>query len=475
MRHYVPRLRIQAGATAIQPGIHRITLRHQSRDLNNIFPHPTKQYAGPPPISPSAEFLSLFDQDGSPFPHVWEPLFDIFLKHFVQFFPSISKQRMIDRIESGTMSRFLSVCICAMTARHAEAAVDGPIRFCEPFIAKAQEVGTPLLQLPATDTCTALMFLSWAYYGQGSDSGIWQYAGMAIRMGVDIGIHEVSEIYVSPAHLVRTRLLWWSLYITDRIVSFSTGRPTSIADETIELPFPEDTDFFPDPARDTATDSIEPIEPVPFVYLTRLMVLVGRISNILNVRRGSTFHLANPNQPPAYDLKELQANVMTFLRELPKSLQWSIDNLRHQKERGHGVSSRQTRDGMTHLLIGSERVSYNARLGSRSIDLSESHGRVTVLSSFKYVRSAGPQPQPGHCDRAADLRIHFSRRCRLANDICAWRHCGGFHGTEADDADRDSVCCAASLHCRVHQALFLPLQAYITGCRSHGRLALLSR
>lgn len=49
-------------------------------------------------------------------------------------------------------------------------------------------------------------------------------------------MHEVSEIYESQAHLRRTRLLFWTLFVTDRILSFSGGRPTAIDEEGIELP-----------------------------------------------------------------------------------------------------------------------------------------------------------------------------------------------------------------------------------------------
>jgi hypothetical protein len=289
--------------------------------------------------SPNSDLEGQLDADGFPYPHVWGPLFEKFLQHYTQFFPSVSRQRMIDRIESGTMSRFLSVAICALAGRHADNAGSSPTGFCAPFIAKAQELATPLLQLPTTDTCTGLMLLCWAYYGQGSESGAWQYSGMAIRMAVELGVHEVSDVFMSPAHVVRTRLLWWSLYLTDRVVHFAYGRPTLIRDETIEIPFPQDSDLFPDPARDIPSLPMEMVEPVPFVYLTRLMVICGRVGDLLNVRRGPAFHLAKPVARPTEGLRELQTDVLDFFQELPEPMKWSVDRLKHQHLRGHGVSN----------------------------------------------------------------------------------------------------------------------------------------
>jgi hypothetical protein len=111
-----------------------------------------------------------------------------------------------------------------------------------------------------------------------------------------------------------------------------------IRDETIEIPFPQDSDFFPDPARDIPSLPMEMVEPVPFVYLTRLMVICGRVGDLLNVRRGPAFHLARPVARSTEGLRELQANVLDFFRELPEPMRWSVDHLKHQHLRGHGVS-----------------------------------------------------------------------------------------------------------------------------------------
>ncbi|RSH86917.1 hypothetical protein EHS25_003404 [Saitozyma podzolica] len=326
-----------SGSTAIHPGVNRISLKLQRRSADSPLaaaPHPEPDQSLP--VTPTRAPQDIFDSTGMPHPHIWQPLFALFFKHMSQHFPSVSRQRMFERFESGTMSQFLAACICACGARFSPEARDNPTQACAPFIAKAQELIVPLIHLPTYDVVSGLLFLAWANYGQSSESGLWEFSGMAIRMGIDIGIHEISDIYESPAHVIRTKLLFWSIFVTDRVVAFATGRPASIPEDIIEIPLPEDADFFPDPARNTPNDPVEAVEPVPFVYLVKLMIICGRISNVLNGRRGKARTLVSTAEPLAEQLAELQMRLMQFIAGLPESLKWNIENFKHQEARAHG-------------------------------------------------------------------------------------------------------------------------------------------
>ena len=304
----------------------------------------------------------LWDAAGMPLPHIREPCLDLFFKHVSQFFPSLSRQRVRERTETETLSAFLVNCACALGARFAEGSLlkqlildqhdggytanSGPLGSAAsaPFMAKAQELVIPLLHLPTHDVCTGLLYLAWASYGQNSEAGLWQFGGMAFRMAIDLGIHEDSTIYESVAHLNRSRLLFWSLYITDRVIAFVTGRPVSIPDEIVETPLPEDSYLYPDPARNTSEylqgDSMaNVVEPAPFVQLVKLMVICGRISDLLNGRRGRPRTLVNKVENLTERLAQLQVELVSFISALPPTLQWSAENFRHHADRGRGVSS----------------------------------------------------------------------------------------------------------------------------------------
>ncbi|KAL0572139.1 hypothetical protein V5O48_009817 [Marasmius crinis-equi] len=325
-----------SGSTAIHPGINRISLKLQPRIPKSTVSAPVAT-ARSKPGSPEAP-EQMFDDSGLPLPSVYVPLLDTFFRTMSRHFPSISRKRMEERLETGTMSAFLLNCICAISARFHPLGGDSPANACAPFITKAQELIIPLLHLPTTDVVTGLLLLAWANYGQNSDSGLWQYSGMAIRMALDLGLHEVSEIYETLAHVVRTRLLFWSLFITDRILAFSTGRPPSISEEIIEIPLPTDEDFFPDPARTNDPTAIaEEVEPVPFQHLVRLLVLCGRIANVLNGRRGRTRTLVGPGAANGSEvLSGLQEQLVQFYAELPEEMKWSVEAFKRQEARGHG-------------------------------------------------------------------------------------------------------------------------------------------
>ncbi|WRT70729.1 uncharacterized protein IL334_007727 [Kwoniella shivajii] len=323
-----------SGSTAIHPGVNRISLKLQRRSAESPLAAPQPGEADSPLsyATPSAE---LFDSSGMPLPKVWKHLFSLFLKHCSQHFPSTSHQRMVERIETGTMSQFLACCICSLGARF-QGGKEDPTISAAPFIAKAQELIIPLLHLPTYDVVTGLLFLAWGNYGQNSESGLWQYSGMSIRMAIDLGVHETSELYESPAHQIRTKLLFWSLFITDRIIAFATGRPASIPEDIIEIPLPTDEDFFPDPARNLPDSPQEEIESIPFVQLVKLMIICGRISNVLNGRRGRIRTLVNTTEPLPELLADLQLRLVQFYSTLPESLRWSAENFKHQHNRGHG-------------------------------------------------------------------------------------------------------------------------------------------
>ncbi|KAG7442224.1 uncharacterized protein BT62DRAFT_974006 [Guyanagaster necrorhizus] len=322
-----------SGSTAIHPGINRISLKLQPRTAGSSASAPVPSAQSKPGSPEPPE--QMFDEAGLPLPHIRLPLLDTFFRTMSAYFPSVSRKRMEFRLETGTMSAFLLNCICAVSARFHPSGTQSPAKTCAPFITKAQELIIPLLHLPTTDVVTGLLLLAWANFGQNSESGLWQYSGMAIRMALDLGLHEISEIYESLAHVVRTRLLFWNLFITDRILAFSTGRPPSISEEIIEIPLPTDEDFFPDPASRTG-DPPEKMQPSPFQHWVRLMVLCGRIANVLNGRRGRLRTLVGPSEPSVDLLSGLQGQLVQFYADLPEEMKWSVENFRRQEARNHG-------------------------------------------------------------------------------------------------------------------------------------------
>ena len=357
-----------------------------------------------------------------PLPHIRDPLLDLFFKYSSQFYPSLSRQRVKERVETETLSAFLANCACALGARFAQPPLSNTLVMSHtssdpthqpgmvgsaaaaPFVAKAQELIIPLLHLPTTDVCTGLLYLAWASYGQNSEAGFWQFGGMAFRMAIDLGIHEDTTIFESVAHITRTRLLFWNLFITDRVIAFVTGRPVSIPDDIVEIPLPDDGNLFPDPARNTAEylqSGIEIVEPSPFVQLVKLMVICGRISDVLNGRRGRARTLVTKVENLVERLGTLQVELVQFISALPPSLQWSAENFKHHADRGHGVSPLETEltsgDLPRSASLGKRRR--GIRLPPRAAQITYRHGDpIEPKYGAKHVLVAGVVE--------ADMRVH---------------------------------------------------------------------
>lgn len=64
----------------------------------------------------------------------------------------------------------------------------------EPFSDMAKTLIVPMLSWPSIEVIEALVLLSYAEFGAGSDSGLWMYAGMALRMSQDLGLQYVSVV-----------------------------------------------------------------------------------------------------------------------------------------------------------------------------------------------------------------------------------------------------------------------------------------
>lgn len=91
----------------ISPGINRISLKLQPRTAASTAsaPVPSSESLTTPPRQ-----TEMFDEFGLPLPNIYIPLLDTFFRTMSLHFPSISRKRMEERLETGTMSAFLLNC-----------------------------------------------------------------------------------------------------------------------------------------------------------------------------------------------------------------------------------------------------------------------------------------------------------------------------------------------------------------------------
>lgn len=78
--------------------------------------------------------------------------------------------------------------------------------------------------------------------------GVWYTLGIALRLCVDLDLHNDSNPYLDPFIIDKRRRLFWCTYSLDRQVCFYLNRPISIHDESINTPFPsilDDAEILP--------------------------------------------------------------------------------------------------------------------------------------------------------------------------------------------------------------------------------------
>ena len=89
----------------------------------------------------------------------------------------------------------------------------------------------------------ALMLLVIYKLRSSTDSSVWYNIGLAMRTCIDLGLHREGHYRkLKPCHAELKRRLFWSVYLLERYVASSLGRPFSIAEEEIDAELPSDLD-----------------------------------------------------------------------------------------------------------------------------------------------------------------------------------------------------------------------------------------
>ncbi|KAG7451756.1 uncharacterized protein BT62DRAFT_990214 [Guyanagaster necrorhizus] len=305
-----------SGCTAIHPGFNEIFIKLHSSAAGSHSNSPDHLS----PAEPILEDMSSLSPDVS--------LINTFFYYFWQHWPFLRRERVEERIKSGTMSTFLLHAMNALAVRFAP----HPTRKPSQYIEAAWGLVPPLLRLPSTDVVGGLILLSWAEFGESSESGLWNFSGLAIRMAVDIGLHKINIGSPDDDDVCDEKILFWCLFVMDRVLSFGTGRSVTINENIIEIPLPTESDFIPH------SSSAPPVLS-PFVRIIRLFALAGRIADVMNGSRGCPrTSVSNPVVHSLESLQELQDQLVEFLGTLPPGLSWSVDNFRAQSAQHQGGS-----------------------------------------------------------------------------------------------------------------------------------------
>ncbi|KDN42740.1 hypothetical protein K437DRAFT_257767 [Tilletiaria anomala UBC 951] len=240
----------------------------------------------------------------------------IFTSHFKSnFFPWLEADELAQGIQSGSLPALLANAICAMTARFSPRPElkRGQLKSAgEPFSDMAKTLIVPMLSWPSFEVIEALVLLSYAEFGAGSDSGLWMYAGMALRMAQDLGLQHESTISSLPdeKQATRARLLFWSVVGIDRIICFGTGRPVTIREDAINCDLPP-------------LDEYASSEKALFGHIVRILLRRGAMGELLN-RREDDISVDEKKSR----LGQMWVELAQYYQTLPNALQFNVQTFK---------------------------------------------------------------------------------------------------------------------------------------------------
>lgn len=275
----------------------------------------------------SSTSRDLFDPSRPRYPRkdILLHLSELFIKYFrTNLCPWIIEDELLKSAQDCTMPSILANSICAMTARFsdwAEMKRKPPKSAGEPFSEMAKTLIVPMLSWPSLDVIEALIVLSYAEFGAGSDSGLWMYSGMGMRMAMDLGIEHESTILSLPteAQQSKARWLFWSgCYAIDRITCFGTGRPVTLLDYAIDCQPPQ-----VDPSADTFFAS----------QIIQILLRRGRMGELLN-RRDDGMAINEKKTK----LTEMWQECATYFQSLPSACAFGVSSFKRAASKNQGAA-----------------------------------------------------------------------------------------------------------------------------------------
>lgn len=164
---------------------------------------------------------------------------------------------------------------------------DDPEGFGDEYFARAKKLVDLEYELPRQSSIQALLLMvTYRFTSAKSGGRVWVMLGMAIRMAQDLGMHRNSaRWHLPPLETEVRKRLWWTLYVMDRWVSASMGRPLEIDDNDCDVDFPalieqdwKDSDEFSTSRETQEQTKMENIFAMKFfIESIKLSQIMGKI------------------------------------------------------------------------------------------------------------------------------------------------------------------------------------------------------
>ncbi|KAL4876023.1 fungal-specific transcription factor domain-containing protein [Aspergillus karnatakaensis] len=184
------------------------------------------------------------------------------------------------------------------------------------FYSKAMQYSEQALGGDEMSALEAIMLqVSYSFFNQLGPN-TWFLVGTAARLALGMGLHAASSYHKFPLDVQqRRKRIFFSIYMMDRVVSITLGRPFALHDDDLDVtPFEDITEDLIPPSHITPQP---PLHPTPMsipLHILSLRRIAGRISRqVYSASANSTTPLATREAI----ITALHSDLLTWRRTTP--------------------------------------------------------------------------------------------------------------------------------------------------------------
>ncbi|KAJ6003153.1 hypothetical protein N7451_005700 [Penicillium sp. IBT 35674x] len=110
----------------------------------------------------------------------------------------------------------------------------------EELFQTALKFKAPIMESRSVENIQAILLLIIYNLRTSSSSTIWYLIGLAMKTAIDLGLHREFNYHgLKPDQAQTKRRVFWSVYMLERHIAWSLGRPFGIAERDIDVGLPE--------------------------------------------------------------------------------------------------------------------------------------------------------------------------------------------------------------------------------------------
>ncbi|KAJ9658282.1 hypothetical protein H2201_007841 [Coniosporium apollinis] len=259
-------------------------------------------------------------------------LLDLYWQHYNSVLHVLHHEAFREDKENGRTqfySAFLHVCVLAMGYRYADKSRPDIQRIALParestLHREAKYMLEYELERPGgIPLISALLILGDLECGVGRDNLGWLYAGMAVRLAFDIGLHLDTRSSNLPEREVEVRrMTLWACVIYDKYWALFLGRPTSMKSSDLEIY--SLTNQFERLGTCKPSGPQKSLETQIYEALLDLMELAGKITENTD---GNYQTNASVDRNAHLRIAALDRELNNWYTRLPEPLRWTQANI----------------------------------------------------------------------------------------------------------------------------------------------------